>query len=121
MRFGPPTWTIVPHALAWGDSISENWSTFLRGGDHDARDIFLCREELDRLGRRHGRDVAGLEAEHPHPCYELALELRVVELARDDLAGRHLAGGSDGDFQDDLPLQRRLVTQRPAVQDRKSV
>src|SRR5688500_5479578 len=93
------------------------------GGDDDARDIFLCREELDRLGRRHGRDVAGLEAEHPHPCYELALELRVVELARDDLAGRHLAGGSDGDFQDDLPLQRRLVTQRPAVQrvDRRLV
>src|SRR5262245_46450902 len=67
------------------------------------------REELDRLGGRHRRDVAAREPEHLDPRGEFALELGVAELARDDPAIRDLTGWRNRDLEHDFSLQRRLV------------
>src|SRR5690606_34254155 len=73
-------------------------------------------EEIDRLRRRHGRDVLGLEAEQHDPLHELLLEVRVAELRRDDLAGRHRPVRRDREPQDDLALERRVLSERAVVE-----
>src|SRR5881394_3662993 len=76
----------------------------------------LGREEVDRLRRRDRLDVARLELEQHHALHELLLELRVHELRRHDLAGRHPAVGRDRETQHELALERRVLAQGPVVQ-----
>src|SRR6185437_1957314 len=56
------------------------------------------REEVDRLGRGGGTDLLRLEAEQHHARDDLALQRRIVQLARDDAAPRHHAARSDGEL-----------------------
>src|SRR4029079_6003760 len=73
-------------------------------------------EEVDRLRRRDAFDVALLELEQQHSLHELLLELLVVELRRDDLALRDAAVRLDGQLQDELALERRVLAQRSVVE-----
>ena len=84
---------------------------------------FLGGEELDRLGRRHGRDVAGLEAEHPHARNELALELGSLSSLETTRQSVTSPDGAMVTSRTTLPCRRRLVTQGPAVErvDRRLV
>src|SRR5215510_11548850 len=85
--------------------------------------LALGREEFDRLGRGHRLDVLVLEAEHADARDQLAFQLRVVELGRDDAAVGDLAARRDRQLHDHLALQLRLLAQRPAVEriDRRLV
>src|SRR6516165_8615105 len=74
------------------------------------------REEVDRLGGGDGIDVPGVETEQAHKCDDLALELGVLELARDHAAHGYLAARSDGELQHQFPLQLGVVPQRAGVQ-----
>lgn len=64
----------------------------------------LGGEEIDGLSRRDRFDVARLEAEQAYALNESALEFRIVELARHDLAERDFAGRRDRKAQYELAL-----------------
>src|SRR5215471_10186327 len=76
----------------------------------------LCREEIDRLGGSDRVDVLGIEMEQSHESDDLALEIGVLELARDDAAHGDVAVRCDGELQHQLALQLRVVTQRAGVE-----
>src|SRR4029078_5529288 len=73
-------------------------------------------EEVDRLRRGDAFDVALLALEQQHSLHELLFELLVVELRRDDLALRDAAVRLDGQLQDELALERRVLAQRSVVE-----
>src|SRR5215471_15673519 len=79
-------------------------------------ELQLCREEVDRLGGSDGVDVLGIETEQAHQRDDLALELGVLELARDYAAHGDLAARGDGELQHQFPLQLGVVTQRTGIQ-----
>src|SRR4029077_5684373 len=51
------------------------------------------------------------KTEQPHQRDDLALELRVLQLARDHAAHGHFAGRRDGELEHQFPLQLRVVAQ----------
>src|SRR6185437_5914295 len=56
------------------------------------------REEIVRLGGGGGIDLLRIEAKQHHARDDLALERRVVQVARDDAASRHRAARRDGEL-----------------------
>src|SRR5580704_6313950 len=80
------------------------------------RSALLRGEEVDGLRRGDGLDVLWLEAEQLYPQHDLALKLRIVELARYQPAHRHLARGRNRELQNELALQLRPLAQRAAVE-----
>src|SRR5690606_8195424 len=55
------------------------------------------------------------ETEHLDPCHELALQLRIVELARDHLAAGNCALRRNRQLEHELALQIRIFAKRPSV------
>src|SRR5688572_23190564 len=74
------------------------------------------RKEFDRLGGRHRFDILGFEAEHADAGYQLALELRFVELGGEYATVRDRARRGDRELNDHLALQLRQLAQRTAVE-----
>src|SRR5262249_26741572 len=76
----------------------------------------LGGEEVDGLGDRDRVDVLGLEAEGAYQGDDLALEFRVLQLAREDAAHGHLAGGGDGELEYQFALQLGVLARGARVQ-----
>src|SRR5215469_2779849 len=81
-----------------------------------SRQLPSCREEIDWLVGRDRVDVLGIETEQSHEGDDLALEIGVLELARDDTAHGDLAVRRYGELQHELALQLRVVAQRAGVE-----
>src|SRR5215469_15128800 len=81
-----------------------------------SRQLPSCREEIDWLGGRDRVDVLRIETEQSHEGNDLALEIGVLELARNDAAHGDLAGRRNGELQHQLALQLRVVAQRAGVE-----
>ncbi len=62
------------------------------------------------------RHILGREVEQLHERNNLVLELRIVQLGRDDLTPRHLAVRRDRKFQHQLALQLRVAARRAIVE-----
>ena len=58
----------------------------------------------------------GLEVEQPHHGDDLALEVRIVQLARDHAAHGDVAGRGDRELQHQLALQLGVVALRARVE-----
>src|SRR5579863_6268585 len=54
--------------------------------------------------------------EQSHQRDDLAFELGILELTRDDATHRDVAGGGNGELQNQLALELRVVAQRTRVQ-----
>src|SRR5690348_16684432 len=74
------------------------------------------REEVDGFRCRNLFHVLGFEAEQLHPRNDLLFQIRVVQLARNDLAVGDVARWRDRELQDQLALQLRLLAQLAAVE-----
>src|SRR5690606_1728422 len=58
----------------------------------------------------------GLEAEQHDALHELLLEVRIAELRRHHLAGRHRSVRRDREPQHELALERRVLPERTVVE-----
>jgi len=84
-----------PVPKVWHEVDLASRRNWLRSHGAYRRRDRLCREEIDRLCRRNGLDITRFESEQLDPLYELALEIRVTQLARDDFTHRDLAVGGN--------------------------
>src|ERR1700688_472439 len=78
--------------------------------------LHLVRKEFQGLVRYDRLDILGLEAEQAYARDELALQVRVAELAADHVAFGNLAGRRYRQPQHQLALQVGTLAQRTAVQ-----